>query len=47
MVGRCMNELSKVTSEEYQSIHEIMVAFKGKSSLRKYLPANSRLKGHV
>ena len=29
----------KVTPEEYQSVDEIMVTFKGKSSLRQYLPA--------
>ena len=29
----------KVTPEEYQSVDEIMVAFKGKSLLRQFLPA--------
>ena len=29
----------KVTHEEHQSIDEIVTAFKGKSSLREYLPA--------
>ena len=38
-MDRSKKELSKVTLEEYQSVDAIMVAFKGKFSLREYLHA--------
>ena len=34
-----------VSAEEFQSIDEIMIAFKGKSSLREYVPAKPHKRG--
>ena len=45
MDRRSKKNCLKVTHEEHQSIDEIMTAFKGKSSLREYLPAKPHTSG--